>query len=173
MQFSPDGHRLFASGYPSGIVQVYDWAAKTEVRRIDTPPGRRSSSEYALLTPDWKTLYVPVDRQTVEPIEREGKRVQRVEYSGSIRVWDVESGTEQAPLECPKGSAPIHAQMSPSGQLLLAIERPSYDAVPGVQPQAATVLWDLATRERRKLCDGFAVPAFAPDGKTLGVVVTD
>ena len=35
--FSPDGARLFTAGYPSGIVQFWDVASCTEVRRIDTP----------------------------------------------------------------------------------------------------------------------------------------
>jgi WD40 repeat protein len=154
-------------------VQIYDWAAKTEIRRFETPPGYRGSAEYALLTPDWKTLYVPVNRRTVRPIERDAKRLNRIEYAGEIRVWDVESGKEQAPLPCPEGSAPIHAALSPGAQLLLAFERPSYDAVPRVQAQDTTVVWDLASRQKRKLCDGFAVPAFSPDGKTLGAVVAD
>ncbi len=171
MQFSPDGQRLFASGYPSGVVQFWDWAAKTEIRRIETPPGLRGSAEYALLTPDWKTIYVPVAKRTVKPFERDGKRLHRIEYSGAIRVWDVASGKEQEPLESPEGSAPIHAQMSPSGDFLIGLEQTSYDALPGVQVKGTTVIWSLKSRERRKLSDGFAIPSFS--SQTLGVVNTD
>jgi WD40 repeat protein len=173
VRFSPDGQRLFTSGYPSGVVQIWDWSAKTEVRRIETPPGSRGSAEYATLTPDWKTLYVPVDKRTVKPIERDGKRLHRIEYAGAIRVWDVTSGKEQAPLESPEGSAPVHAVMSSDGRSLVSVERPSYDAGPGVQVKDTTVVWDLGSRQRRKLCDGFAVPHFSPDGKTVGVSITD
>jgi WD40 repeat protein len=154
-------------------VQIYDWAAKTELRRIETPPGYRGTAKYALLTPDWQTLYVPAEKRKIKPIERDGKRLSRIEYSGAIRVWDVDSGQEQPPLECPTDTGPVHAELSPDGKTLLAYERPSYDAGPDVQVNDTTVIWDLATRSKRKLCDGFAVPSFSPDGKTLGVVVTD
>jgi WD40 repeat protein len=174
VQFSPDGQRLFASGYPSGVVQIWDWAAKTEVYRVDTPPGSRGSAKYALLTPDWKTLYVPVDTRTVKPIERDGKRMHRIEYAGDIHVWDVSSGKEQAPLNSSESSAPVHTVMSPDGRSLVSIERPSYDAGLGTQvPKDTTVVWDLAGRQKRKLCEGFAIPHFSPDGKTVGVSVAD
>ncbi|HEV8062272.1 MAG TPA: WD40 repeat domain-containing protein [Gemmataceae bacterium] len=56
VDFSPDGTRLFTAGYPSGIVQLWNVALGKELLRIDTPPGYRGSANYALLTPDWKSL---------------------------------------------------------------------------------------------------------------------
>ncbi len=170
--FSPDGTRLFTAGYPSGIVQIWDLASRREVRRFETPPGYRGSAEYALLTPDWKTLYVPVEKRSVKPLERDGKRRQRVEEAGEIRVWDVASGKEQAPLRPAAGSAPIYAKLSPDGRLLVGIERSGYETSES-RPEDVTVVWDLAARRRWKLCDGYANPSFAPDNKTVVVNVND
>ncbi len=77
--FSPDGTRLFGAGYPSGIVQIWDVASHKDIRQINTPPGLRGTANYAVLTPDWKTLYVPVDKRKVTPFERGGRR-----FTGSM-----------------------------------------------------------------------------------------
>ncbi len=171
LEFSSDSARLFASGYPSGVVQIWDLAAKKELNRIDSPPGLRGSALYAMVTPDWKTLYVPVEKRSVKPIERDGKRLYRIEYSGEIRVWDVASGKEKDALQPAPGSAPINAYLAPGGRLLVSIERPSYDSDTGWKD--ATVVWDLTSGRKWKLYDGYAYPSFAPDGKTVVVTVRD
>lgn len=170
--FSPDGRTLFASGYPSGVVQVFDVPARKELRRIDTPPGLRGSADYALVTPDGRTLYVPVEKRVAKSVERDGKTATRLEHSGSVRVWNLTTGTEGEPLRLPEGSAPVYARLSPDGTKLVCIERPSYFAEDR-RVTDVTVLWDLAARTRRKLLDGFHVPLFAPDGKTLVVQQID
>ena len=168
--YSADGTRLFASGYPSGVVQIFDTTNHKELRRIETPPGYRGSAEYALRSPDWKTLYVPVEVRKVKSVEKNGKQVTRIEYSGSIRVWDLTTGEEQAALQPPAGSSPTFAKLSRDGKTLVCVERPSYDADPdSIPPSDTTVVWDLTTRTRRKLGDGFRVPVFSPDSKTLAV----
>jgi WD40 repeat protein len=163
--FSPDGKRLFTAGYPSGIVQVWDVASKKELRRIDTPPGLRGSENYALLTPDWKTLYVPVEKRTVKAFERGGKKLYRVEEAGAIRVWDVTSGKEEAPLRPAEETAPVSAMLAPGGRLLVAVERAGYETS-RPRTRDVAVVWDLAIRKKRNLCDGWAAPTFAPDGNT-------
>ncbi len=168
--YSPDGRRLFVTGYPSGVVQIFDPVSRKELRRIETPPGLRGSAVYAHLSRDWKTLYVPVEKRKVNSIERDGKQVTRIEESGSIRIWDTATGEEQAALRPPEGSAPVFARLSPDGKALVCIERPGFDAgIGSSRPMDATIVWDLTTRTRRKLADGFQVPAFSPDGKTLAV----
>ncbi len=172
VQFSLDGQRLFTAGYPSGIVQIWDAASRKELRRIDTPPGLRGSANYALLTPDWKTLYVPVEKRTVKTLERDGKRLYRIEESGAVRVWDVDSGKEQSPLRPAEGTAPVHATLAPAGRLLVCVERPDYESI-NPRTEDMTVVWNLATRKKRKLCDDYASPSFAPDGKTVVVSQQD
>jgi WD40 repeat protein len=145
-------------------------AAQKEVRRIETPPGRRGSADYALLTPDWKMLYVPVEKRTVKPFERDGKKLYRVEHAGEIRVWDVDSGKEKAPLLPAEGAAPVFAKLAP-GRQLVCVERPGYETTD--QAKDTTVVWDLASGKKRKLCDGYAIPTLAPDGKTAVLSQTD
>jgi WD40 repeat protein len=171
-EFSPDGARLFTAGYPSGVVQIWDVVARKEVRRINTPPGYRGSAEYALLTPDWKTLYVPVEKRTVKPFERDGKRLSRIEYAGEVRVWDVASGKERDPLRPAGGTAPVYAKLAPGGRLLACVERPGYDTT-DPRSKDVTVVWDLAAGKKWKLCDGFAAPSFFPGAKTVAVGLHD
>jgi WD40 repeat protein len=172
VQFSLDGTRLLVAGYPSGVVQIWAWAAKKEVRRIETPPGSRGSSRYALVTPDWQKLYVPVDKRVVKRIERDGKRFQRIEYSGAIRIWDLATGKELRPLQTTLGSGPAYAQIAPDGRFLLCSVRASYDTSTN-QADDAIIAFDLTTGEKWRLRDGFTYPCFAPDGKTVALNTSD
>jgi WD40 repeat protein len=165
VEFSRDGARLLTTGYPSGIVQIWDVASRKEVHRIETPRGYRGSADYALLTPDWKTLYVPVQKRSVKQLQRDGRKQYRIEYSGEIRVWDMPSGKEKDPLRPVAGSAPVRAKLAPGGRYLLSVERPSYDS--SADPKDVTMVWDLASGKKWKLCDGFVNASFLPDGKTF------
>jgi WD40 repeat protein len=171
VKFSDDGQRLFTAGYPSGIVQVWDWASKKELRRIDTPPGRRASANYALLTPDWKTLFVPFETRKVTSIEKDGKRIQRLEESGRIGVWNLETAEERPDLRPPANSGPYYAVLAPGGRHLISLERQSVTA--GETQTAGAWVWDLETGARRKLYDGFDYPYLSPDGRTVVFTHTD
>src|SRR4029077_17330091 len=64
VQFSPDGRRLFASGYPSGMLQFWDVTAAKELLRVETQPGPRYSTEKRPELPaDWSAVYVPQERR--------------------------------------------------------------------------------------------------------------
>lgn len=171
--FSADGARLFAAGYPSGVVQVFDVAGRKELRRIETPSGLRGTDRYALLTPDWKTLYVPTETQRVKSAEVDGKSVTQVEFTGVVRVWDMTTGDELAPLRPPEGSGAMFARLSPDGKTLVCSERPNFNVDSGKRPSNVTAVWDLATRTRRKLGDGFQVPVFNPRDRAMIVQQTD
>ena len=163
VQFFPDGSKLLGAGYPSGIVQIWDVASKKEMRRIDTTRGYRGSSEYALLTPDWKTLYVPVQNRAVKSFERDGKRLRRIEYSGEMRVWDVATGKEKDALRSDAGWAPDYSTIVPGGRYLLSTQMGSYEV--STKAKATTILWDLTSGKNWKIADDFAHPVFFPDGK--------
>jgi hypothetical protein len=64
------------------------------------------------------------------------------------------------------GAAPWHVRLDPSGRFLVCVEQHSYEATGTIEEAKATVVWDLATRKRWKLCDGSVIPFFAPDGQT-------
>jgi WD40 repeat protein len=141
-------------------VQFWDVANRKELRRIDIPPGYRASAEFALLTADWKTLYLSVSgKRSIKSIERDGKKVQHIEDIGEVRVCDVASGKEKPPLQPPPGSAFGLARLAPGGRYLVCSEQPGYD-LPGPQPKTVMVAWDLAAIKKRKLCDGWGVPVF-------------
>ena len=70
-----------------------------ELRRIDTPSGPRPTSNYAVLSRDWKTLYVPIESRKVTSSEKDGKVVQRLEESGRIGVWNLSTGEERPDLK--------------------------------------------------------------------------
>ncbi|MFL5340584.1 MAG: hypothetical protein ACJ8F7_10580 [Gemmataceae bacterium] len=95
-QFSPDGSKLLTSGYPSGIIQLFDTNSWKEIRRIDTPPGLRSTAAYAVPTPDLQTLYVNFFRRKAGREEKDGKTQMRVDCSGEIRVYDLATGRQKS-----------------------------------------------------------------------------
>jgi WD40 repeat protein len=167
VRFSPDGSRLIASSYPSGVVQIWDVASRKEIRRIET----RGQATKIALTADWKTLYAPVVKRTVKRFERDGKKQFRIEQDGLIRVWDVDSGKEHEPLRPAPSSAPTWVFLAPSGRILAAYERASYDS--SETPKVATVVWDLATRKKWKLRDALVAPTFLPDHETAVVAQND
>jgi WD40 repeat protein len=172
MQFSADGARLFVFGYPSGIVQFWDISTKKEIRRINTPAGYKSSAEFALLAPDLKTLYVPVSKRSVKPFERDGKRLNRIDLSGRIQIWDVDSGKERDTLLPAEGHGPVYGKFSPGGRFLVWCESPSYVSS-DTPPPGATMVWDLATGKKWKFGDGFTQLSFFPDGKTAAFIDRD
>lgn len=172
VKFSPDGQRLFVGGYPSGVVQVWDVAAKREVRRIESPRGYRGFGDYASITPDWKTLYIPLEVRKVKPFEKDGKRVNRIDYSGEIKVWDMTTGEPRPALKPPAETAPSFVRMSPDGRFIVSIERYSYDT-DDLNPKNETAVWDLATGTRRVLVNGYFFPALSPDGRTVAGQILD
>lgn len=169
VKFSGDGKRLFTAGYPSGIVQVFDVESRKELRRIDTHAGPRGSAN---LSPDWKTLYVPIMNRAVKAIEKDGKRLHRIEYSGSIRVWSLMSGEERAPFKPAEDHASQGAILSPNGSILVTAEVPSYDT-DSRMPPVMTMAWDLKSGTKRTLAEGYAFPVFSPNGKTFATQTND
>jgi WD40 repeat protein len=145
-------------------------STRKELRRIDTPSGYRRTYEYALLTDDWKTLFVPDEKQTAKPVERNGKRAYQVEFRGSIRVWDLLTGKEKEPIQPTRGSAPDYGKLAPGGRFLLSAEL-SWDSFKN-ESKCVTIVRDLISHAQWQ-CDGFAVPSFAPDGRTMLVRITN
>jgi WD40 repeat protein len=168
VSFFAGGARLFAAGYPSGVVQVFDPATGKEVRRIATPPGYRGTDHYTAPTPDFRTLYVPVDRRTSVVFEKDGRKEYRAEYRGDLLAWDLASGKELAPLPpSAPGRGVLAVYMSPAGDKVVTVERSTYTA--GEDPRDETILWDLPTRTSKSLDSAYGLVAFSADGRRLAV----
>ncbi len=170
IQFSPDGRRLIAGDNPGGVVHVWDVASGRRLTTFDMGGGGRSTHKYFVVTPDWKTILAPTnERGTFERVERDGRSLYRVNYNGSVRVWDLESGsllhtwkTDPPPTNCSRDVV--------DNQFMDAIED-----VPGefesLRPRALS-LWNLATGEHKQLFAGYeSIEAFSADGKQAVVSV--
>jgi|GEM_PF-517185 len=165
-KYSPDGKRLFLTGYPSGIVQFWDLESRKEIRRMEGEKGYRGTADYALLTPDWKTVLVGEETRKVKRLEDQGKQDTRIEYSGRVQIWDAETGEQKSFLHPASGYGAGYCQLSPDGKRLVLVEMKSYlTSEAGKASVAQTSLWDLQTQERRLLGDGFMAPNFSSDSK--------
>ena len=92
LRFSPDGKRMMMVGFPSGVVQLMDTATWKEVARIEAPMGRRTNTNYANPTPDWKTILVDMNTRKVVREEKDGKVSERLQVDGRIDLFDASSG---------------------------------------------------------------------------------
>lgn len=174
VHYSADGKKLFLAGYPSGIVQVYDVESKKELRRLETPKGFRSSMEYAFPNGDWKTLYVSDERaRKVVPVETEGKKDYRIEQTGHVLVWDLETGKTKDSLPPEKNCGTSFMRMSPDGTKILVVEIESVLASNREDQKQTTFVWDLKSGKKILIGDGYLIPHFLPDGNTVLVVKTD
>lgn len=171
VHFLDNGSKLVASGYPSGVVQVFDLKTGKELRRIETPPGYRGTAQYAVFTPDFGTLYVPVEGRKSTTFFKDGKKHYRHEYNGELRAWDLKSGEPLAslPTSAP-GRGVEEARMSPVGDRLVTVERRSFES-PAVGSINETLLWDLPSQTAKSLGKAYANAAFSHDGRRLATAL--
>src|SRR5262249_35640426 len=90
LRFSPGGKRLLAGGSCEGVVAVWDVATSKRLRTIQ--PGARGSCN-CLVTPDWRTLCVPLRGQhKCQRVEKADKGLVRWTFDGCVRAWDLDTG---------------------------------------------------------------------------------
>jgi WD40 repeat protein len=164
IEFTPDG-KLFAAGYPSGIVQLFDVKSGKELKVIETGKGYRGTADYAFPTPDFRTVYVtqekriPVGEGRPNPIQ-----------IGEVEIWSLadEKKVDVIPtMNQQKGV--LAGYLSPNGETLITVES-SRDSDPNNQP-VSTVQWDLKTKKSKWLTFGYAMAAFSPNGKAIALAV--
>lgn len=165
-----DGGRLFASGYPSGVVQIWDPLTGKELRRVESPRGYRGSADYALTTDALKALYVPIEGRKVTRLDDPKKRA-RLDYNGHLLVYDLATGKEKAPIPAAKGRGVVTAQLSPDGSRLLTIERAGFSGGEE-RPSDIVRLIDTATGKAREIGEGYAMAAFSKDSGRLYLTLT-
>lgn len=167
LKYSEDGKRLFTAGYPSGIIQFWDVESLKEIHRINSPPGYRGSSDYALLSPDWKTLFVATKDDERKPVEKEDKSEHQSKYSGVIRRWDLVAKKELDAFKPPAGHSSINGKLSPDGRHIVSVERRDHATSEQSTDTAITVIWDVATGKRSVLGEGYQAPRFSADCSRL------
>ena len=166
IQFSPDGTRLFASGYPSGVVQVFDIATGKELRRIAGPRGGRSSAAYAVPSADWKTVYVAVETRKAERVVKDGKSLTVPKYTGEIRVFDLATGDEKPALAREGNGAVATVTLSPDGKTLIARETTAGVNEKGERTNTSHVVeWDPAARTHKVVGEGYRDDRRSKDGR--------
>jgi WD40 repeat protein len=170
LQYSPDGKRLLASGYPSGIVQVFDVPSAKELHRFKGPSGFRGTSEYCRASADFSKVYVADCFRSVEEFEVNGKKVNRVVFDGGIRGWNGNDGKELKPFgptHSTHGTAVLY--LSTDGRHAIAVEQPSY--IPPVDLPQETYLWTINTAKSERIATAYSMAAFSNDSKLLALAV--
>ena len=169
LRFSPDGSKMLVAAYPSGIVQLWDAANWQEIRRIETVSGYRGSANYAILSPDWSTLYVVSDKSLATRFERDGKQLWKLDFDDEIRRWDLASGKPLPALKLGKNEL-MEIRPTLDGKSIIASERPPYES--REVPHGIVNVYDLASCTARKLADGYGHSIYSPDGKTVALSVS-
>lgn len=163
--YTPSG-QLFAAGYPTGIIQLWDPSSGKELRRINTPPGYRGSAEYALTPQDYSDLYIPIEGRKV--VRESGiLPTYRIEFQGKVLVWDLTTGKEKTTLKPLPGHGVISADLSPDGKRLITVERPGYSGTATTQPPEVVRLIDTSTGRGQKVATGYCQAAFPRKGSTF------
>ncbi|QJX00676.1 hypothetical protein FTUN_8308 [Frigoriglobus tundricola] len=182
-RYSPDGKRLLVAGdMGSGVVQLWDVDGRKELLQIagakrvsssKDPEPSFLAEEYALLSPDGKTLYVPTRGENVARVERGGKRADLIENLGRVRRWDLTTKKELDPYSPPTGWGNLMADLSPGGRFLYSIEHK--DHLRDGDREARLVVWDTNTGERVALLKGHYgnVPVFLPGDRGIATTQLD
>ncbi|MCU0704863.1 MAG: hypothetical protein MUF18_12870 [Fimbriiglobus sp.] len=176
VRYSADGKRLLVAGNMySGVVQLWEVDARKELLRIAGPKPTRGNadamsmltSQFAMLSPDSKTVYVPTREEKSVRIEKNGKKADRHENAGRVRRWDVATKKELEAFAPPAEFGNQESDLSPDGRFVHSVELKS-----GEGPQEATItlaVWDTASGKRTVIGPGrlWAPPKFLPGGERV------
>jgi WD40 repeat protein len=154
VRYSPDSKRLLTVGdMYSGVVQLWDVDGRKELLQIAGPKVIRGvkdisflTNEWALLSPDGKTLYLPTREEKSTRVDHDGQKADWYENLGRIRRWDLTTRKELEAFTPPAGWGNMHADLSPDGRSLYSIEHKARLVKDGATEQLA--VWDTATGKR-------------------------
>jgi WD40 repeat protein len=160
--------QMFLSGYPSGVIQIWDLDQNKEVRRIESPRGYRGSADYALTPNDFSTLYVPMDGRKVHRTPTNLKKPYTIAFDGEVLVWDLATGKPRASIKPSKGRGVITAHVSPDGKRLITVERGGFAAGED-PPQDLIRMYDTTSTRSWDLGTGYGMVVFSPDSRRIYV----
>ena len=162
--------KLFTSGLPSGIVQVWDPVSGKELRRIDSPKCPMANVAHFQTTADFRTLFVPTENGKL--IQAEGTKPARVDYAGKILVWDLATGEPKPSFEAQPGYGVSRVYVSPDGSRLITTEHPGRVEGEKERPTAIRMI-DTTKNRSWKLAEGEGTVAYSSDGRRAYVAVAD
>lgn len=163
VRFTNDG-KLFVAGYPSGMLEFFELRSGRLLKKLETKPGYRGTSDYAFPTPDFQKVYV-TQGQTIPAGEGRPVPVN----SGEIEIYDL---AEQKRLDViptsVRNAAVQAAYLSRDGKQLISVE--SVRNV-GQSDNFITVLWNLEDKTPKALVNSYSMAAFSLDNQTIALAV--
>lgn len=173
LRYSPDGKRIIAGDYETGVLQVWDAESGNQLVRLDAGARSVGVIEGLPISPDWAVAYTSRGSRNYSRVERGGKNLFRWELDGEIQAWDLRSGKLLDTFRHDPPRYVIKAVLSPDGRSLLTTEQLSGVTDKTQIPRGAT-LWNLATKKGRDLpalesFDG----VFSPDSRLLAMAQLD
>src|SRR5262249_13879155 len=151
--WAPDGKTLATLSEERGKVQLWDVAARKELRTLKTDLGESHSLAF---TPDSKTLAVGY-------FQHESK----TSLTGGIVLWDVATGRRRALLRHTPPRGVSRFALSPDGKTIAAAE--IWKEGEEGKPRRCLTLWDIGrgTVQASLPEENVSALAFSPDGKVL------
>jgi WD40-like Beta Propeller Repeat len=148
-------------------VVVWDVATGKQLTRIEAGYPYRGWTEHFFVSPDWKTVYAMTQRRRVaRQVEKDGKRLLRLEFDSDVREWDLSTGELRGTFQHTPPRGVEAMALAPDGLTFVTVEE-----LPGESegvPESAVTLWDVRSRQPRPLSDHLSWRVvYSPDGKTL------
>lgn len=167
--FTPGGRTILAWDVPGGIVQSWDAATGKQGASIPTGDEQLSSVRFAA---DGGSVFASRYSKQSVGIERDGRKLLRVQFEGDVREFELATGELRATFrhEPARGIYPI--ALSPDAGTLVTFDQWPGDYEGAVRRTAS--LWDVKRGTHRALGDGLADPGvFSEDGRAFAAVVND
>ena len=168
IQFSKDGKRLWAGGYPEGNVVVYEVASGSRLSQIETGKSTRGSSNYVNVTPDEHSMLAIKERYPkIKHFDKDNQPMVRfLPATGSIRRWNLETGEllwADARLD---QCRIVTFKLSPTGKVFVIEEEPPGELPRGSQPKRRAMYGETDTGKIYPLSAGLSgFGTFSQDGK--------
>jgi WD40 repeat protein len=163
LAFAPDGRRL-AVATVDGLIKL--WDVQTWKEQANWNAGDGTSIYSIVFSNDGQTLFTGHILQKARPQAQQDKTAVITEFTGEVRLWDVQTGKLGASWKLPHDGGATQLHLSSDGAALAVTEVWAKDGSPVRETQVA--LCDPATgRVQGSLPPGTGGALFCPDGKTL------